>query len=149
MDVEALSRGVSQGFQGDLDLFYSVLAVSLVAEGAAKRDSLAYASVLYDEILGQVRGEVTEVPEYLTPVYTPNVIELIDCAGPESVWGMLDWSIRVLSGSPAPHPEGLESVALCLDWEGFEGVDDRILASAFIRAFTGSLNKQIAETLAS
>ncbi len=148
MDVETLSRSVHQGFQADLDLFYSVLAVSLVAEGAAKRDSLAYATVLYDEILGQVRGEITEVPEHLTPVYTPSVVELIDCAGPESVWGMLDWSVRILSGSPAPHPEGLESVALCLDWEGYENVDDRILASAFIRAFTGSLNKQAAETIA-
>ena len=129
-----------------LDLFYSLLGISVVVRGSVKAETLAYASIIYEELLGNVKDKI---PEGSSTIINPpllDALELADCMGAEELRSVLEWAIYTLYGVMEPVDiELLEAYAECLGWErGPIGLDDKIVAGGVILSFTGSFNKYLA-----
>lgn len=128
-----------------LDLFYSLLGISAVVRGSVRRETLAYATAVYEELLSSV---APLIPEGSTTLINPplaDALELADCIGPEALREVLEWAIYRLHGVPREADLGmLEAYAECLGWDmGPIGVDEALVAGGVILSFTGSLNKYL------
>ncbi len=126
-----------------LDLFYSLLGISLVVRGRVRVETLAYASVIYDEILGIVRDYIPEYSHSVISASQADSVELAECIGPEALRLVLEWSIKTLLGINEPIDPGIvEAYSECIGWSTPPlDLDPDILAGAVILSFTGSFNK--------
>ncbi|MEB3778621.1 MAG: hypothetical protein GSR85_00085 [Desulfurococcales archaeon] len=133
-----------------LDLFYSLLGISLVVRGRVKVETVAYASIIYDEILGELKDHI---PEYSHKVInTPIVdsVELAECMGPEALRLVLEWSAKtLLGGDDQVEPGVVEAYSECIGWSipPLDLAPD-ILAGAIIASFTGSFNRYVTRIVA-
>ncbi len=153
MDGVEVAPSQSTGFMveatvdtGLLDLFYSLLGISAIVEGRVRRETLAYASTIYDEIIDSLKDKIPE--ESLSLVRPPlaDALEVADCLGPESLREVLEWAIYRLQGVPVEADIPLlEAYAECLGWDiGPIGVDEVVVAGGVLLSFTGSFNKYLA-----
>ncbi|MEB3773788.1 MAG: hypothetical protein GSR86_02520 [Desulfurococcales archaeon] len=129
-----------------LDLFYSLLGISVVVRGSVRAETLAYASIIYEELLNNLKDKIPEGSSTLINPPLVDALELADCIGAEELRSILEWAVYTLYGALEPIDiELLEAYAECLGWDrGPIGVDDRILAGSVILSFTGSFNKYLA-----
>jgi len=130
-----------------LDLFYGLLGISVVVKGSVKRETLAYASAIYEELLSNVAPMIPEESGSMISPPITDALEAADCLGPDALREVLEWAVYTLHGVPREGDIGLlEAYAECMGWDmGPIGVDERIVAGAVILSFTGSLNKYLAK----
>ena len=129
-----------------LDLFYSLLGISVVVRGDVRAETLAYASIIYEELLNNIKDKIPEGSSAIINPPLVDALELADCIGAEELRAILEWAVYTLYGVLEPIDVGLlEAYAECLGWErGPIGLDDKILAGGIILSFTGSFNKYLA-----
>ncbi len=130
---------------GRLDLFYSLLGISAVVRGNVRRETLAYAAVILEEMLSSLSSMIPEESSSMVSPPLLDALEAADCIGPEDLRDVLEWAVYTLHGVPREADIGLiEDYAECMGWEiGPIGVDERIVAGAIILSLTGSFHKYL------
>lgn len=128
-----------------LDLFYSLLGISAVVRGNVRRETLAYAAAVFEEMLASLSPLIPEEAGSMINPPLLDALEAADCLGPEALREVFEWAVYTLHGVPREADIGLvEDYAECMGWEmGPIGVDEKIVAGAIILSLTGSFHKYL------
>ncbi len=130
----------------EASIISSLLATALL-DPESEFDLVAEATEVFQyNVLLPLRGEID--PEAASLIEGPvvDIVELVDCVGPDAIEDAINWAYSVLGGGFAvDEPEALDVLADCLGWGISPAEATPVLkASLLIASLTASFNKYLA-----